>query len=68
MKIEKPRVSIKTQNYIDTPVVSDNTLVDDPVALVDDIIALVGGLAVTYSNMPLSMKFVVPRPIIKINR
>lgn len=68
MRIIKPTGYIKRQTQTTTPVVSDDTLVDDTVALVDDATALVGGSATSYSAMKHRTISPVPSGRIKIKR
>ena len=58
----------RIQAQTSIPSVSDDTLVDDPVALVDDVTALVGGLATTHSVMRSKAKIIVPSAKIRIRR
>lgn len=43
MKVLRPHSTLQTYSQTDTPITSDNTLVDDTSALVDDTNAPVGG-------------------------
>lgn len=66
MKTYKPTSSIKRQSQTEAPITSDNTLVDDTVALVDDPTALVGGNTTIYSAMMQKVKTIIPKVIIRI--
>lgn len=68
MRINKPTSKIKNQPQQNLPIVSDTTLVDDPVALVDDVLALVGGQTTTNTNMMINMKTPQPTPRIRKQR
>ena len=63
-----PNGFIKNQPLTITPVTSDTTLVDDPVALVDSPTALSNGPAAISEGIKSKAVPLVPRPQIKINR
>lgn len=59
---------VAKQSQTTTPVNSDATLVDDPVALVDSSTALVGGPVTIVESIQAKAVPLVPRPRVKINR
>lgn len=63
-----PSLTIRAQSQTSLPIVSDATLVDDPIALVDDITALVGGQASIVPGTMLAVGVSIPRLLIKVRR
>lgn len=63
-----PNGFIKNQPLTTTPITSDSTLVDDPVALVDDPVALSNGPAAISEGLTGKTVPLVPRLQIKIQR
>lgn len=68
MRIDRPRAKIKDHPQTDTPIVGDNTLVDDPVALVDDPVALVGGKTSIHTVLRHGTRVSRPLSLIRIRR
>ena len=64
----KPQAIIKANLQTDTPITSDDTLVDDTVVLVDDTDALVGGPTTILPSPKVHIVPQITRPKITINR
>jgi len=68
MRIDKPSSPMKSQGQTSTPLVQDDTLVDDPVALVDSTTSVVGGATTSLPVMRVMIVKDAPKPRIKIYR